>query len=155
MNDADLRDSLAEMLKQDYIVDTANGRKEAITKLAQSEKPDIILLDVKMESKQEGFELVAELSKIKQKTPIILLTSTEAMTVSKAVADIARKTREKYGVQDLNVLVMRSVSGEVLVDYKSDRSNECITIQVAGYHSKPVKIEKLKMEINHILDLES
>jgi len=153
-DDADLRDSLSAMLSQEYKVFKAEGKDEAIKKLNQIEKPDIMLLDVKMKSKQEGFEFVEELSKLNQIIPIILVTSTEAMTVSVAVADIARKTREKYAVQDLSALVMRSIDGEVIVDYKSEKSGECISIQVAGYHSKPVKIEKLKSEINDILGRE-
>ncbi len=153
-DDADLRDSLSAMLSQEYKVFKAGGKDEAMQKINQIDKPDIILLDVKMQSKQEGFELVEELSKLEQIIPIILVTSTEAMTVSVAVADIARKTREKYAVQDLSALVMRSIEGEVIVDYQSEKSGECISIQVAGYHAKPVKIEKLKTEINHILGRE-
>jgi len=150
-DDADLRDSLSAMLSQEYRVFKAAGKDEAMEKLHKEEKPDIILLDVKMQSKQEGFELVEELTKLKHSIPIILVTSVAAMTVSVAVADIARKTREKYAVQDLSVLVMRSIDGEVMVDYRSEKSGECVSIKVAGYHSKPVKIEKLKTEINDVL----
>lgn len=153
-DDADLRDSLSAMLSGEFKVFKAGGKDEAMEKLNQIEKPDIMLLDVKMKSKQEGFEFVEELSKLEHIIPIILVTSTEAMTVSMAVADIARKTREKYAVQDLSALVMRSIDGEVVVDYKSEKSGECISIQVSGYHSKPVKIEKLKSEINDILGRE-
>ena len=154
-DDADLRDSLSAMLSDEYKVFKAGGKDEAMEKLNQIEKPDIMLLDVKMKSKQEGFEFVEELSKLEQIIPIILVTSTEAMTVSMAVADIARKTREKYAVQDLSALVMKSIDGEVVVDYQSEKkSGECVSIKVAGYHSKPVKIEKLKSEINDILGRE-
>lgn len=150
-DDADLRDSLSTLLSQDFKIFKAGGRDEAKKILNKNEKPDIILLDVKMQSKQEGFELVEELSGLRQSIPIILVTSTEAMTVSNAVADIARKTREKYAVQDLSALVIRSIDGKVMVDYQSEKSGECISIQVAGYHPKPVKIDKLKSEIYDIL----
>ncbi|MBA7555177.1 Regulator of RpoS [subsurface metagenome] len=150
-DDADLRDALAAMLSHEFIVLKASGKKEALEFLYSDEKPDIMLLDVRMESKQEGFELVEELSGNKQNIPIILVTSTEAMTVSNAVAEIARRTREKYAAQDLNILVMRSVTGEVMVDYKSEKSGESVSIKVAGYHSKPVNPEKLKREIHYIL----
>jgi CheY-like chemotaxis protein len=153
-DDADLRDSLSAMLSEEYKVFKASGKDEAMEKLNQIEKPDIMLLDVKMKSKQEGFEFVEELSKLEQIIPTILVTSIEAMTVSMAVADIARKTREKYAVQDLSALVMRSIDGDVVVDYQSEKNGKCISIQVAGYHSKPVKIEKLKSEINDILGRE-
>ena len=153
-DDADLRDSLSAMLSEEYKVFKAGGKDEAMEKLNQIEKPDIMLLDVKMKSKQEGFEFVEELSKLELSIPIILVTSIEAMTVSLAVADIARETREKYAVQDLSALVMRSIDGEVVVDYQSEKNGKSISIQVAGYHSKPVKIEKLKSEINDILGRE-
>jgi CheY-like chemotaxis protein len=152
-DDPDIRDALAAILSEDYKVLTSSGRREAISIFSNSEIPDIILLDVRMESHQEGFEFIEELSQMEKhrKIPIILVTSTEAMTVSGAVAEIARKTREKYNEQDMNILVLRTVSGEVLVDYKSKMSGEEVTVQVDGYHPKPINPERLKKEIEFVL----
>jgi CheY-like chemotaxis protein len=152
-DDPDIRDALAAILSENYQVLTASGKNEAVTMLNNTEIPDIILLDVRMESQQEGFEFVEELSQIEKqrKIPVILVTSTEAMTVSGAVADIARRTREKYNEQDMNILVLRTVSGEVLVDYKSAQTGEKVTIQVDGYHPKPINPERLKREIDFVL----
>lgn len=153
-DDVDLRESLSAMLSADFDVTAVEGKDDAIEEIKQIEKPDIMLLDVKMRTKQEGFEFVEELSQMDYSIPIILVTSTDAMTVSRAIADIARKTREKYAVQDLSALVMQAVDGEILVDYYSEKSGENSSIRVEGFHPKPVKIEKLKTEINNILNKE-
>ena len=155
-DDADFRDSLAAMLSEVYRVETAGGKDEAMRILNQA-LPDIILLDVRMESHQEGFEFVEELARLEgnKKIPVILVTSTEAMTVSGAVADIARTTREKYNQQDMNILVLRTVTGEVLVDYKSIKTGKQVTIQVDGYHPKPINPERIKNEIAYVLEKKS
>ena len=152
-DDPDIRDSLAVILSKSYTVETAGGKNEAMSIMKGSDVPDIMLLDVKMESHQEGFEFIEEYSHTDQakRIPIILVTSTEAMTASGAIADIARRTREKYNVQDMNILVLRTVSGEVMVDYKSHKSGEEITVYVDGYHPKPVNPEKLIKEIEFVL----
>ena len=152
-DDPDIRDALAVILSRNYKVETVRNRKEAIDHLTNSHLPDIILLDVKMESQQEGFEFIEEYNSSDQlkKIPIILVTSTEAMTVSGAIADIARKTREKYNVQDMNILVLRTVSGDVIIDYKSQKTGQEVSIQVDGYHPKPINPDKLIREIEFVL----
>ncbi len=152
-DDPDIRDALAAILSKKYRVETAGGKNEAMNILKGSDVPDIILLDVRMESHQEGFDFIEEYSHPGhlERIPIILVTSTEAMTVSGAIADIARRTREKYKVQDMNILVLRTVSGDVMIDYKSHKSGKEITIQVDGYHPKPVNPEKLINEIEFVL----
>lgn len=153
-DDPDIRDSLAAILSKSYKVETTSSKNKALGILSKSDNiPDIILLDIKMESHQEGFEFIEEYSHINphDRIPIILVTSTEAMTVSGAVADIARKTRKKYNVQDMNILVLRAVSGEVIIDYKSLKTGNEVTVQVDGYHPKPIDPEKLVREIEFVL----
>lgn len=152
-DDPDIRDSLAAILSKSYKVETTSSKNKALDILGSDYIPDIILLDIKMNSHQEGFEFIEEYSHINphDRIPIILVTSTEAMTVSGAIADIARKTRKKYNVQDMNILVLRSVSGEVIVDYKSLKSGSEVTVQVDGYHPKPINPEKLVREIEFVL----
>ena len=49
-DDADIRDSLAAILSQHFEVDTAQDGSEALIKLNQSDLPDLILLDVQMQT---------------------------------------------------------------------------------------------------------
>lgn len=152
-DDADILDSLAAILSAHFDVGKANHSGEALSMLEEQTLPDLILLDVRMRRPQEGFEFVRELSNRTEykNIPVIIITSIEAMTASDATADIVRKTRGKYGVSDRNVLVLKSPSGDVSVDYKSVEDDSTITIKVDGYHSKPVNPDRLINEINFIL----
>lgn len=152
-DDADILDSLAAILSAHFEVEKASHSGEALSVLEEQKPPDLILLDVRMRRPQEGFEFVRELSNRTEfrNIPVIIITSIEAMTASDATADIVRKTRGKYGVSDRNVLVLKSHSGEVSVDYKSAEDDSTITIKVEGYHSKPVNPDRLINEINFIL----
>ncbi len=153
-DDEDIRASLEAILATEYLVSTAAGKDEALKELRGNNKPDIMLLDVKMESEQEGFELVSEIDHDPElkKVPIIIVSSIETLSCSYAAAEIAREMREKYGYSNLNVLVLRAVTGEVVIDYKSLKDDVSVCIQVNGFHSKPVQPNKLIKEINSILD---
>ena len=107
-DDQDIRDSLIAILSSEFHISGASNKKDAVAILKSDMRPDILLLDVKMDSKQEGFELVSEIHEDVSISgiPIILVTSTEAMTFSSAAGDIARKLRTKYASQDLNVLIL-------------------------------------------------
>jgi CheY-like chemotaxis protein len=58
-----------------YDVASANDGKEGVAK-AKKEKPDIILLDVMMTTKSEGFDVAREMSKDPnlKGTPVVMLT---------------------------------------------------------------------------------
>jgi two-component system alkaline phosphatase synthesis response regulator PhoP len=58
-----------------YDVQTASNGKDGVA-MAKTENPDIILLDVMMTTKHEGFDTARELhdDPTTQKTPIIMLT---------------------------------------------------------------------------------
>lgn len=153
-DDKDIRDSMGAILATEFLVSTASGKDEALNELRGNSKPDIILLDIKMESEQEGFELVSEIDNDPEikKIPIIIVSSIEVLSCSYAAAEIAREMREKYGYSNLNVLVLRAITGEVVIDYKSDKNNKSVCIQVSGFHSKPIQPKKLIKEINTVLD---
>ncbi len=152
-DDKDIRVSLEAILAEEFLVSTASGKDEALKELNGPNRPDLILMDVKMESEQEGFELASELHNNPEfnRIPIIVISSIEVLSVSNAAADIAREMRQKYGYSNLNVLVLRSVTGEVVIDYKSAGSNQSVCIQVNGFHSKPVQPNKLFREIHTVL----
>jgi PleD family two-component response regulator len=58
-DDADLREAIKVILQKSYIIREAGSRKEAAATL-DSYKPDLIILDVMMESVDAGFELARE-----------------------------------------------------------------------------------------------
>ena len=60
-DDQDIRDSLQAILEaQNYSVVTAADKIEGMEKV-KAEKPDLMILDVMMESWQDGFEMAREL----------------------------------------------------------------------------------------------
>lgn len=153
-DDKDIRTSLEEILATEFLVSAASGKDEALKELRNPNKPDIMLLDVKMKSEQEGFELVSEKDNDPelQKIPVIIVSSIETLSCTYATAEMAREMREKYGYDNLNVLVLRAVTGEVLIDFKSFRDNRSVVIKVDGFHSKPIQPKKLISEINAVVN---
>jgi DNA-binding NtrC family response regulator len=65
--------------KRGHEVVTAYSAAEAKTKLAQA-RPDIIVLDVMMESRSAGFELAREIHKTYPDMPTLMLTSVHEAT---------------------------------------------------------------------------
>jgi two-component system, OmpR family, response regulator len=59
-DDADLRETMKVILAKNYIIREAGSRKEAAGAV-DSYKPDLIILDVMMESVDAGFELAREI----------------------------------------------------------------------------------------------
>ena len=75
-DDSDFVESILNLLEaRGYAVASASNGKEGILK-AKSEKPDLILLDVMMTTKDEGFNVARELHGIDglKKTPVIMVT---------------------------------------------------------------------------------
>ena len=75
-DDADFRESIANLLEaKGYDVDAAADGKEGLEK-AKANKPDLILLDVMMTTKSEGFDVARELHNLEalKDTPVIMIT---------------------------------------------------------------------------------
>jgi CheY-like chemotaxis protein len=75
-DDSDFVESILNLLEaRGYAVASASNGKEGVQK-AKSEKPDLILLDVMMTTKDEGFNVARELHGIEglTKTPVIMVT---------------------------------------------------------------------------------
>jgi DNA-binding response OmpR family regulator len=81
-DDVDLSGSLRVFLERSgYDALTAAGRSEGMEKI-KTQKPDLIILDVMMETWQDGFEMSRDLKgdpRLKD-TPILMLTSIEEFT---------------------------------------------------------------------------
>jgi CheY-like chemotaxis protein len=71
----------AMLEKEGFTVVTA-GDKHAGFERARSEKPDLAILDVMMNTDQEGYEMAREMRKDEalKSIPIIMLTSVDAIT---------------------------------------------------------------------------
>ena len=81
-DDADLCASLQVIFEHaGYDMRTAAGRSEGMEKV-KTEQPDLIILDVMMETWQDGFEMSRDLKGDPQfkNTPILMLTSIEEKT---------------------------------------------------------------------------
>jgi DNA-binding response OmpR family regulator len=81
-DDIDLSDSLRVVFEHaGYDARTAASRTEGMEKI-RTEPPDLIILDVMMETWQDGFEMSRDLKEDPQlkDTPILMLTSIEEAT---------------------------------------------------------------------------
>jgi len=81
-DDVDLSDSLRVVFEHaGYAALTAASRPEGMEKI-KTEQPDLIILDVMMETWQDGFEMSRDLKGDPQlkDTPILMLTSIEEVT---------------------------------------------------------------------------
>jgi len=81
-DDVDLCDSLKAILERvGYAAVTAGSRSEGMDKI-RTERPDLIILDVMMDTWHDGFEMSRELKSDPQfrDTPILMLTSIEERT---------------------------------------------------------------------------
>jgi CheY-like chemotaxis protein len=81
-DDVDLCDSLKAILNNaGYTATTATSRAEGMAKM-KADQPDLLILDVMMETWHDGFEMSRELKQDQQlrQTPILMLTSVEERT---------------------------------------------------------------------------
>ncbi|MBN1359028.1 MAG: response regulator [Sedimentisphaerales bacterium] len=81
-DDRDLCDSLTVILENaGYTAAAATSRSEAMEKI-RAERPDLVILDVMMETWHDGFEMSRELKADPQYSdmPILMLTSIEEST---------------------------------------------------------------------------
>ncbi|HOK95101.1 MAG TPA: response regulator [Anaerohalosphaeraceae bacterium] len=75
-DDSDFVESIVNLLEaRGYNVASASNGKEGVA-AAKAEKPDVILLDVMMTTKDEGFNVARELQSIEgiKGTPVIMVT---------------------------------------------------------------------------------
>ena len=82
-DDPDLTKALKATLEsKNYIVITASSGSEGMDKI-NTDKPDLLILDVMMSTSQDGFEMARELKKDPQfkKMPILMLTAIKGRTV--------------------------------------------------------------------------
>jgi len=82
-DDPDLREGLRALLEiKDFNVKEAISGAECLEIMASANKPDLIILDIMMETKHAGFEVAYQLYKDPElrKIPIILLSNLPRLT---------------------------------------------------------------------------
>jgi len=81
-DDQDIRDSVQAILEgRQYEVVTAAAREEGMDKI-ESEKPDLIILDVMLMTSWQGFEMAREIKKNPKykEIPILMMTGVKEVT---------------------------------------------------------------------------
>ncbi|MBN1183091.1 MAG: response regulator [Bacteroidales bacterium] len=149
----DMRDSLQAILEENgFETITAYNSESALKGLAEG-KPDLILMDVMMDSEQEGFEIVNELKSKKEYSdiPVIIVSGIEVFTCSQAAAEIAIEMRKEFEYHNMNVIVLKDALGNTGIDYISEQNGKSIFLNVKGFHAKPVVPERLIDLINKFI----
>ncbi|HEV56840.1 MAG TPA: response regulator [Phycisphaerales bacterium] len=75
-DDMDLVESMANLLEaKGYVVFTASNGEEGVD-MAKAERPDLILLDVMMTTKDEGFNVARRLREVEELrgTPVVMVS---------------------------------------------------------------------------------
>lgn len=152
-DDSDIRDSMQVILtEKGFEVKTAKNKVEAL-KTLENYKPELILMDVMMDSDQEGFEVVQELKNNPSLNhiPVILISGVEAMTCSEAAAEIAAEMRKNTEYKNLNVLILKDYEGRTAIDFISEKTGKSVWLPVKGFHGKPVDYEILMKDIKKLI----
>ncbi|MEA2042939.1 MAG: response regulator [Bacteroidota bacterium] len=135
-----------------YEIITASNKKEGLEK-AITEKPDLALLDVMMNTEFEGFEL-AELIKESSETDaaVLMQTSINILEANDTdVAGLAREYRNKMQNKDLDVILIQDPkSGNAGVDYINEGGNK-VWLTVDGFIKKPVNSKVLLPAVKKLL----
>jgi len=151
-DDKDLVNATQTILEsRNYKVKAAYNRENGLQMISK-ETPDLIILDVQMDSIHDGFDLERELKKDSgfSKIPILMQTGIEVMTTSSNIAEIMRDMRLDPTFQSNKVLLVKSTDGSAGVDYLSEDGSS-IYLPVEGFLPKPVDPEKLLAEVGRLL----
>jgi twitching motility two-component system response regulator PilH len=153
-DDVDVINVISTILENEgFEVIIAGGKDEGLA-MARTEKPDLAILDVMMNTHFEGFELAEALinDPALSGMPILMQTSIEVFTTTKeSVREMAREFRQDPNYRELQVILMKDiVSGNAGIDYRNDRG-QSIWLPVDGFLKKPVDSKKLLPEIRSLL----
>lgn len=134
-----------------YETKTAFSAIEGYT-LAQSFLPDLIILDVNMETESAGFDLNKKFRTNPHfnTTPIIMLTGIDTMTVSNQIVDMYNEMAGMEGFENNKVMKIQNADGSIAVDYKNDAGQKYFLL-LDSFISKPIDSINLLKEINKFL----
>lgn len=152
-DDIDIINSIKPVLEhKGYEVVYAHNKKEGLAK-AISEKPEMAILDVMMDTQHEGFELAHEIrtNPLTKDIRLAMHTSIEVFTTTNpSIQDMAREIRKDPTNKDLRVVLIKNISkGDAGIDYfTDDRRN--VFIHVDEFLPKPMDMMKIATAIEKI-----
>lgn len=119
---------------------------------AKELKPDLIVLDVCMETQNAGFDLNKKIRVDKDisSIPIIILTGIETDAACNQVIEMYHQMNNVSGFESSKVLKVHGMDGSIAVDYKTDRGINYF-LPLDSFLSKPVDLDLLLTEINKLL----
>jgi two-component system OmpR family response regulator len=115
-DDADLRDAVAAVLAGKFEIRQAES-KAAARSLFKTYMPDLVILDVMMDSLNSGFELAREIKKRKNPPRILMLTGVDRETnidFKSEAGDAAWLPVDEYIVKPLVPKVLLEKVGKLL-----------------------------------------
>ena len=152
-DDIDVITIVETILKHEgFDVITASNKTEGFEKF-KTEKPDLAILDVMMNTQFEGFELAEKIkSENDLKIPVLMQTSIKILEANDPdVAGLAREYRNKMNNRDLEViLIADSKTGKAGVDYINEQG-KTVWLEVDGFIRKPVNSKILLPVIEKIM----
>lgn len=151
-DDSDLTAAISAMFKSHgFETLIAFNSNEGYMK-AKEYKPDLIVLDVNMETEHAGFDLCKKLRTDNglRLIPVIMLTGIDTISANNQTIDMYRDMSKTPGFEINSVLKVRNADGSVSVDYKT-KSGNSFFLPLDCFISKPVAFESLLTEVNNFL----
>ena len=120
--------------------------------VAQGFSPDLMILDVNMETASAGFDLNKKLrtNDLFKSTPIIMLTGIETMAATNQMIDMYNNMAGMANFESEKVMKVLNADGTVSVDYKNQEGRKYYLL-LDSFISKPVETEVLLKEIKKFL----
>ncbi len=151
-DDRDFISAIAAILKAEgFETEIADNAGEGYL-LAQSFVPDLIILDVFMETENAGFDLNRKFRTDPnfKNTPIIMLTGIDVLSVGNQIVEMYNEMSGASGFESNKVMKILNADGSVAVDYKSD-SGQKYFLLLDSFISKPVNSDLLIKEVRKFL----
>ena len=151
-DDCDFITAISTMLKDHgFVTEIACNSDEGYQK-TKTFLPDLIILDVNMETNNAGFELNKKIriDDNNRSVPIIILTGIDTVSASNQVVEMYRHMSNAQGFESSNVLKVRNMDGSISVDYKNEKGSSYF-LPLDSFMSKPVDFELLLIEVNRFL----
>ncbi|MFA4851394.1 MAG: response regulator [Bacteroidales bacterium] len=151
-DDLDFVIAISTMLKSHgFETELAYSAEEGYQK-TKTFKPDLIILDVYMETNNAGFDLSKKLRTDDEfrSVPVIMLTGIDTISASDQIVELYRQINNTPGFENNTVLKVRNADGSISVDYKTESGCNYF-LPLDSFMSKPVEFESLLLEVKRFL----
>ncbi len=151
-DDCDFITAISTMLKNyGFKTELAYSADEGYQK-TKAFKPDLIILDVHMETNNAGFDLNKKIriDDEVRSIPVIILTGIDTVLACEQMVEMYRHMSNVPGFEKNEVLKVHNMDGSICVDYKSDSGSNYF-LPLDSFLSKPVDFELLLLEVNRFL----